>query len=301
MNKLFKKTLKSLLLTASVVAMFSTIQNVSAQNIQTVLNSKYGIPYLALTAEEATTRRNLLNFILRKSKKREPILADLVLQRANKICQNEGYHSAVDFDFETGSEKTLLIRFDDDNIEQTIEVNRTLNTEAIGSDILVSTVIMIPVINQIIPSAKYITNRRFLRAFNNLRTNLILGAIAFPTDYALSYIFYQRIEDVKLEGYYKRYYLYFTHIDCLEAKGNASAEQINETKLRYSCNVLQDNNPACNEASVREVSCLVSLSSKDDSSQTCKDLAVNIQDDKEFQCAVADIADYELPAEVCSI
>ena len=289
MNKLFKKTLKGFLIATFVATMLSTIQNASATsyasedlNTQTVVYSKYNIPYLALTADEV-------------HRATEENLAALALDRANKICENRGYHSALDFDFATEAKERHLALFDD----EVVTARRQLHFFRIGTDVAFVTFLGLNSIGfkgvsfftSILPSS-------FGRAISIFDSTLIPAAlIGTWISYHMSA---KRMDNIKLEGKYKRYYAYFTSIDCLEAKGNVSAEQINETKLRYTCNVLQDNDSACNEASVREVSCLVNLSSKDDSPQICKDLAVNIQDDKEFQCTVADIGGYKLP-EVCSI
>ena len=288
MNKLFKKTLKGLLLATFVATMLSTIQNASATsyasedlNTQTVVYSKYNTPYLALTAEEV-------------HRATEENLAALVLDRANKICQNRGYHSALDFDFAAGTNKIQLAYFDD----KTVEVKRQLRPLVIGFDIG-STIVLGLLGGVSTKSVMHSTSNASTFSFK-VSVNVVLTMSGVAASWTALHVIAKRMEGIKLEGKYKRRYAYFTSIDCLEAKGNASAEQIHETKLRYTCNVLQDNDSACNEASVREVSCLVNLSSKNDGLQICKDLVTNIQDDKEFQCTVADIGGYKLP-EVCSI
>ena len=275
MNKLFKKTLKGFLIATFVATAFSTIQNAFAHEgayTQTVLYSKYDVPYLALTAEEV---RRIAG----------EDLVDLVSDRANRICQNRDYHSALDFDLETGVDKTSFY-FDD----EVVEVEGKWKPVALAIELGA----VWPIFG--VGFYKFMTNQ----AISSALSTAISGAIIYKVTYfGTTVIAAKRMQGTGLEGQVVRKYLYFTSIDCLEAKG-VSDEKIAETKLRYTCNVLQDNNLACNKASVREVSCLVNLSSKDDSLQICRDLNTNIQDDKEFQCAVADIAGYKL-SEVCSL
>ena len=277
---------------------FSFIETVSAEDlqVQTIVDSeKYNVPYLALTAEEVAAEENL---------------ADLVLQRAGRICKSSGYHSAVNFDFETGHEKTDLVYFGDDNIEKVVEVQRKLKPWKVGFDTLFAVAFAYPAVKwggfAIAYQAGWVRQGEGgAFALSLILSHAFLALLAIPVELGisagLSFILAERMDDLRLEGTYRKYYVYFSSIDCLEAGEGVSNEQITEYETRYSCNVLQDNDSACNEASLREVSCLVNLSSKDDSLQTCKDLDANIQDDRKFQCAVADIGGYELPAEICSI
>ena len=277
MNKLFKKTLKGFLLATFVATMLSTIQNASAHedaHIQTLLYSTYDIPYLALTTDE-------VRIIVAED------LADLVSDRANKICQNRGYHSAIDFDLESGAGNRAFY-FDNKIVEVAGKWKPVAMTISLG--------IILPILGTSL--YKSIANQPISNAL--MFVTMVAGGTQMGYLGTSTFLTAKRMEGIKLEGSYGTKYLYFNSIDCLSTGEGVSNERIAETKLRYTCNVLQDNDSACNEASVREVSCLVNLSSKDDSPQICKDLAVNIQDDKEFQCTVADIGGYKLP-EVCNL
>ena len=266
----------------TLFASFSFIEKANAEDlqVQAVINSeKYNVPYLALTAEEVAAEKNLASL--------------LVLEKAGKICRSLGYRSAVDFDFETGHEKTSLAYFDDENIEHSIEVERKLKPWKIGFD--ASYVLLL---------TSFSFNSIFYHSVPIARSIIFKGIFitaGLGISNGLSHILAERMDGIKLEGTYRKYYVYFSSIDCLEAGEDVSNEQIAEYEIRYSCNVLQDNDSACNEASLREAGCLVSLSSKDDSKEICKDLATNIQDDRKFQCAVADIGDYDLSSTVCNI
>ena len=228
--------------------------------IQKVNNStKHNVPYLALTAKEVKQKN----------------LSDIVLQRAGRICKNKGYRSAIDFNFETGKEKTKLAYFDDKNIEQLIEVKTKLKGGSIAFD-----------------SILFVFTGGLSLVVSGLSRGDYLSAAALISaelgiSWGLSHVFAERIEGVKLEGMYKKYYLYFTGIDCLGAKQGISDEKITDFEVRYNCNILYDHESICNKASLREVGCLVDLSSKRNSKEICKDLVANVQDDRNLQCSIA--------------
>ena len=222
-------------------------------------SARYNMPYLALTTKEI----------------KENNLSDIVLQRAGRICQNLGYHSAVDFHFKSGSEKTKLAYFDDKYREQQMEVE----SEMAAWNIAFNTTLFLP-------SKKLEALKANLPEGDFLSSAAIISS-KLGISYGLSHVFSKRIEKIKLESIYKKHYMYFSNIDCLGAKQGISDKKVAEFEVRRSCNVSYKNDSICNKASLKETSCLVDLSSKNNSKQLCKNLVAKIQNDKELQCNIA--------------